>query len=73
VGRITALFVDDASRGQGIGRALVEAAEAHLAGTGCGLLEVTSNLRLVDAHAFYARLGYERTSVRFAKPLVPAG
>src|SRR5262245_39558792 len=71
VGRITALVVDSSSRGQGIGRALVAAAEAELAHSGCGLLEITSNLRLGDAHAFYERLGYEQTSLRFAKVLVP--
>jgi GNAT superfamily N-acetyltransferase len=73
VGRITALVVDAACRGRGIGRALVEAAESQLAREGCGLLEVTSNLNLPEAHAFYARMGYERTSVRFAKRLAPAG
>lgn len=72
VGRITALVVDDSVRGQGIGRALVAAAEQALADSGCGLLEITSNERLADAHAFYAHLGYERTSVRFAKLLAPA-
>jgi len=69
VGRITSLVVDAARRGQGIGSALVAAAEGELARAGCGLLEVTSNLRLADAHAFYERVGYERTSVRLAKPL----
>lgn len=72
VGRITALVVDTAARGQGLGRALVAAAEAALAADGCGLLEVTSNVRRTDAHAFYEQLGYERTSLRFAKPLAPA-
>ena len=71
VGRITSLVVDDSVRGRGIGRALVAAAEETLAGLGCGLLEITSNARLADAHAFYAHLGYEETSVRFAKVLVP--
>jgi GNAT superfamily N-acetyltransferase len=71
VGRITALVVDAPDRGQGIGRALVAAAEAALAAAGCGLLEITSNVRRTDAHAFYERLGYERTSVRFAKTLAP--
>ena len=71
VGRITALVVDAAVRRQGIGRALVAAAEETLARAGCGLLEITSHLRRVDAHAFYERLGYERTGFRFAKMLVP--
>jgi GNAT superfamily N-acetyltransferase len=69
VGRITALVVDEALRGRGVGRALVAAAEATLKEAGCGLLEVTSNLRRADAHAFYERLGYERTSVRLAKTI----
>jgi GNAT superfamily N-acetyltransferase len=71
VGRITALVVDAPDRGRGIGRALVAAAEAALARSGCGLLEITSNVRLAEAHAFYEHLGYERTSFRFAKVLVP--
>jgi ribosomal protein S18 acetylase RimI-like enzyme len=72
IGRITALVVDPALRGRGIGRALVAAAEAMLTDAGCVLIEVTSNARRADAHAFYERLGYERTSVRFAKVVGPA-
>jgi GNAT superfamily N-acetyltransferase len=73
VGRITALVVDTPLRGQGVGRALVAAAEETLARAGCGLLEITSHARLGDAHAFYERLGYKQTSMRFAKVLAPAG
>ena len=44
-------------------------AEKRLAAKGCGLVEVTSNRKRLRAHAFYERLGYERTSYRFAKTL----
>jgi GNAT superfamily N-acetyltransferase len=69
LGRITALVVDEPARGRGVGRALVAAAEERFVRAGCGLLEVTSNLRRADAHAFYEHLGYERSSYRFSKVL----
>lgn len=70
VGRITALVVDADNRGGGIGKSLVAAVESNLFAAGCGLIEITSNDRLVDAHAFYQHLGYERTSIRLAKNLI---
>ena len=70
VGRLTMLVVASHARGRGVGRALVTHAEGVLAASGCGLVEVTSNQRRSDAHAFYARLGYEVTSLRFKKALV---
>jgi GNAT superfamily N-acetyltransferase len=70
LGRITALVVDDTLRGTGLGRVLVEAAEEFFANAGCGMLELTSHASRVPAHEFYEHLGYERTSVRFAKVFV---
>lgn len=61
------LIVTAHARGRGIGSALVAAAEARLSGCGCKLIEVTSNIKLAEAHLFYERLGYEQTSYRFAK------
>jgi N-acetylglutamate synthase-like GNAT family acetyltransferase len=69
VGRISMMVVDEVLRGRGIGAALVRAAEAALAAQGCHMLEVTSNLRRTEAHRFYERLGYDKTSVRLAKTL----
>lgn len=67
VGRITTLVVEEAHHGQGVGRALVDDAERQLWEKGCVLIEVTSNKKRTDAHAFYEKLGYEQTSYRFAK------
>jgi hypothetical protein len=48
---------------------MASAAERLLKANGCQLVEVTSNLRRTDAHRFWERIGYERTSARFAKHL----
>jgi GNAT superfamily N-acetyltransferase len=73
VGRITMLIVTERARGTGVGRALVEAAERVCEERGCGLVELTSNVKRTDAHAFYARLGYAITSVRMMKPAPASG
>lgn len=69
VGRISMMVVAEGTRGGGIGGALVAEAEVRLRAAGCGLVEVTSNAKRLRAHVFYERLGYVRTSHRFAKQL----
>jgi len=69
VGRISMLVVGVKARGAGISTALDAEAEKRLAAAGCGLVEVTSNRKRLRAHSFYEKLGYERTSYRFFKPL----
>ena len=68
-GKLSAIVVDDAWRGQGIGRALVDVVEAEARRRGCVLLFLTTNERRRDARAFYGALGFEETGRRFAKPL----
>lgn len=67
LGRITALVVASSARGRGVGTDLLKAAEDHLRQSGCTILEVTSNDRRADAHAFYAARGYHEKRVRFVK------
>jgi len=69
VGRIPVLVVAKEAQGMKLGRILVEAVEQWCRKKGCQIVEVTSNDRRADAHAFYRHMGYERTSIRFFKKL----
>jgi len=72
VGRVTTLVVLKSAHGLGVGRGIMQEAERRLWAQGCVMIEVTSNKKRTDAHAFYEKLGYEHTSFRFAKTR-PAG
>jgi len=59
------LAVDEASRGLGIGRMLMQAAESHALKVGISVLELQTRIELVANHATFARLGFvefERTA-----------
>jgi N-acetylglutamate synthase-like GNAT family acetyltransferase len=66
---LAALVVDEAHRGHGVGRALVESMENEARARGCGVLYLTTAERRVDAHGFYEQIGLEYTGRRYAKHL----
>lgn len=67
--KVGALVVDETQRGQGVGRALVEAIEAEARLRGCELLYLTTSELRDDAHGFYERLGLEHTGRRYGRTL----
>ncbi len=67
--RITALVVASAHRSEGIGRDLLQAAEAWARQAGAARIEVTSGAHRSEAHAFYRVCGYSDGSVRLVKRL----
>jgi GNAT superfamily N-acetyltransferase len=70
---ICGLVVDEASRGAGIGRLLLNAAERWALENGCGAVRVRSRIARARAHAFYERHGYVKSKTQhvFEKPLGP--
>jgi GNAT superfamily N-acetyltransferase len=59
------LAVDPERRSQGIGKAILEAAQDWARGAGATHLELDSGLGRVDAHRFYEREGAVRQSYSF--------
>jgi GNAT superfamily N-acetyltransferase len=66
-GRISVMVVAESARGTGVGTGLLTAMEEALVARGATRLELTSNLRRADAHAFYERRGWTRQGLRFEK------
>lgn len=52
-------------RGNGVGTAMVNWAIEQCRAAGCGMVQLTSNKRRLDAHRFYGRLGFEQTHEGF--------
>lgn len=67
--KIGALIVDEAHRGHGVGRALVQAVVDEARLRGCGLVYLTTADRRDDAHAFYELVGFEQTGRRYGRTL----
>lgn len=68
---VQSLVVDERRRGAGVGRVLMEAAETAAKSKGIISVALSSRVDRLDAHAFYAALGYEvsATSSVFVKTL----
>ena len=69
---IGGLVVNEASRGKGVGKALVRAAEEWTISEGFDDIRVRSASRRIEAHQFYEKLGYRlvKTQMRFEKNLL---
>jgi GNAT superfamily N-acetyltransferase len=60
------LVVDEAYRGQGVGRMLVDWAETWARDHGCDTIYLRSNVQREAAHRFYERMGYQLTKTQRA-------
>ena len=66
---LTALVTAERARGQGVGTTLVSSVESWARARGAVRISLTSGTQRTEAHAFYERLGYDRTGVRLTHPL----
>lgn len=62
---IQELIVTSAQQGKGIGRALVNVLQDEVCQLGAKSLEVTSNKRRKEAHAFYQTVGFRNSHEKF--------
>jgi len=67
---LTTLVVDEQHVHNGTGRQLSVAVERWAHDNGATRISVTSGTHRDGAHAFYERIGYERTGLRLTKALV---
>jgi PhnO protein len=64
---IQEIFVDEVFRGQGVGRALLNALDEKLNIRDYKSLEVTANMKRSETHGFYAKNGFEQTHLKFTR------
>lgn len=67
--RVTALVVAAQHRRRGLGEKLLAHVTDFAREHRCSGIELTSAHHRLDAHRFYERLGFSRTSLRFFRPL----
>jgi GNAT superfamily N-acetyltransferase len=64
-GQIESVRVASGHRGQGLGRWFMKALTEAARERGCGLVQLTSDVRRPDAHRFYESLGFTASHVGF--------
>jgi GNAT superfamily N-acetyltransferase len=67
--QVEAVRVRAALRGRGIGERLMGFAIARARERGCGLMQLTTDVRRPDAHRFYVRLGFEASHTGMKRAL----
>jgi GNAT superfamily N-acetyltransferase len=72
-GRVESVVIDEAARGTGAGRALLQTGENVARRWGCLAMEVTSARVRGGAHAFYQRMGYTDVCSRSGRYLKELG
>jgi GNAT superfamily N-acetyltransferase len=60
IGYIPELIIDENNRGQGVGRALMEAVIEAAKESGCGLIALDSGFHRERAHLFYESMGFKK-------------
>lgn len=61
------LIVDHSQRRRGVGKHLMEFAEAQARQRGCDCVRLACGLSRVDSQKFYEAIGYRRSSYQFVK------
>ncbi len=64
-GQIEVVHVAESRRNAGIGSQMMRWAVERCREKGCGMVQLTSNKKRIDAHRFYERLGFQRSHEGF--------
>jgi len=64
--RIEGLVVDESTRGLGLGRKLMERAEEWAKEKGSKSMKLPTNVKRIEAHKFYEKIGYTKTREQIA-------
>ena len=64
-GLIEAVHISPAHRNKGLGSQMIARAVARARERGCGVVQLTSNKKRLDAHRFYRRLGFHQSHEGF--------